>query len=141
MRQVRGKEPESSGGKGSSHKERRFGRMPQVMLDKLKERALDHSTNSEMEGRVTETRMANHGEGSSHKPSRFGSMPEIMKEKSKGRVDNHESISEMANETGMANQPTFDNMQNETLFANLENIAQGIHLSSSSDLSFGDIEY
>ncbi|XP_042049703.1 two-component response regulator ARR14-like [Salvia splendens] len=143
IRQARGKEPESSDGKRSSHKERRFGRMPQIMLEKLKERVHDHSSNSEMEGRVTERRMTNQssdGEGSSHKTSRFGSMPEIMKDKSKGWVDDHESISEMANETGMANQPTFDNLQHEALYANLENIAQDIHFSSSH-LSFGDIEY
>ncbi|XP_047961753.1 two-component response regulator ARR14-like [Salvia hispanica] len=110
-------DPKSSDGKRSSNKRRRFGRMPRSMLAKLKERAHIHSSNSEMEGRVTES---SDGEGASHKPSRFGSMPKIMEANSIDRVDDHGSRFEMqavANETGMANQPSYEQ---EDIFNNLE---------------------
>ncbi|KAG6389111.1 hypothetical protein SASPL_150570 [Salvia splendens] len=50
-------DPKSSDGKRSSHKGKRFRRMPQVMLAKFKEWVRNHSSNGEMEGRVTESGM------------------------------------------------------------------------------------
>ena len=134
MRQLGGEDPEStqtdpksSDGKRSNNKRKRFGLMPRILHDKFKERV-----------------QSSDGQGSSHNPSRFVSMPEIMKDKSKDRVGDHGSRREMegvANETGMANQSTNDNVENETFYTNPENIAQDKHSSSSSHLSFDDYSY
>ncbi|KAL1551753.1 hypothetical protein AAHA92_19553 [Salvia divinorum] len=140
IRQAGGEDQEPSDGERSGRKRRRFGAMPGIMLAKLKDRAHDHSSNSEMEARVTESGMANQstdGEGPSHKPSWFGSMLEIMKANSKDRVDDHGSRSEMeavATETGMANQLTYNHVETEALvfFPTPESVAVDTH--SSDDI-------
>ena len=71
-------------------------------------------------------------------------MPRLKKEKSEDRAYDHGSRSEMeakVTETGMANQSTNDNVENETFYTNPENIAQDKHSSSSSHLSFDDYSY